>query len=157
MNEWEANYVFKAPFSGVIQFLGFWSDGEFISKGEELFSIIPSDDKYYGQVLLSENSGAGKVEIGQSVIIKLKDFPYLEFGYVRGVVASISLATNVEQTSSGKVGYYMIFVKLESGLRTNYGKKLTYKHGISGSVEIITQRRRLFERLFDNIKYLKHE
>ena len=46
--------------------------------------------------LLIPALGAGKVKAGQDVNIKLADFPYDEYGYIRGRVEMISaLACNI--------------------------------------------------------------
>lgn len=150
---WEQRYLFKAPFDGKVQFLKFWTDGQFVQTGEPVFTIIPEDDELYGQVSLPA-FGAGKVKIGQEAIVKLDDFPYNEYGSVSGVISSISLTTNTEKTQQGNIEAYLVTVKFPKGLTTNYGKKLAFKHESKGTAEIITRDRRLIERLFDNLKYV---
>ncbi|HAQ37034.1 MAG TPA: hemolysin D [Saprospirales bacterium] len=150
---WEQRYLFKAPFAGKVQFLKFWTNDQFVQAGEPVFTIIPGNDEPYGQVSLPAY-GAGKVQVGQEVIIKLDDFPYNEYGSVTGAISSISLTTNTEKTQQGNIETYLVTVKFPKGLVTNYGKKLTFKHESRGTAEIITKDRRLIERLFDNLKYV---
>lgn len=52
---------------------------------------------------------------------------------------------------------YLVTVKLDSGLMTNYGKKLPFRQESHGTAEIITKDRRLIQRLFDNLKYVIKE
>lgn len=153
MTLWEQRYLFKAPFNGKVQFLKFWTDNQFVLAGEPVFTIVPENTEPYGQVSLPAY-GAGKVEVGQEVIIKLDDFPYNEYGSVTGNISNISLTTNTEKTQEGNIETYLVTVKFPKGLTTNYGKKLTFKHESKGSAEIITKDRRLIERLFDNLKYV---
>ncbi len=150
---WGQNYVFKAPFAGKVQFLGFWTDGQFIQTGQPVFTIIPEDKQAYGQVILPAASGAGKVKSGQEVIIKLDNFPYLEYGSIKGKVESISLTTNTEKTQQGDVESYLVTVTLPKGLTSNYGKKLDFKQESKGTASIIAKDRRLIERFFDNLKF----
>ena len=150
---WEQRYLFKAPFDGKVQFLKFWTEGQFVQAGEPVFTIIPENDELYGQVSLPAY-GAGKVKVEQEAIVKLDDFPYNEYGSVSGVISSISLTTNTEKTQQGDIETYLVKVKFPKGLTTNYGKKLTFKHESKGTAEIITKDRRLIERLFDNLKYV---
>ena len=150
---WEQRYLFKAPFAGKVQFLRFWTNDQFIQAGEPVFTIIPENNEPYGQVSLPA-FGAGKVQVGQEVIIKLDDFPYNEYGSVTGAISSISLTTNTEKTQQGNIETYLVTVKFPKGLTTNYGKKLTFKHESKGTAEIITKDRKLIERLFDNLKYV---
>ena len=150
---WEQRYLFRAPYEGRIQYLRFWSNGQFVQANEPVFTIVPALKEPYGQVSLP-SVGAGKVKIGQEVIVKLDDFPYREYGSVTGLVSGISLTTNTERTAQGNVETYLVTVKFPNGLMTNYGKPITFRHEAKGTAEIITEDRQLFERLFDNLKYV---
>lgn len=149
---WEQKYVFIAPFDGKVQFLKFWTDKQFVQAGEHVFTIVPTTVDPYGQVMLPAN-GAGKVEIGQEVIVKLNDYPYMEFGSIEARVASISLTKSIEIYNANPLETYLVTVDFPNDLRTNYGYPLNVKHESSGVVEIVTKDRRLLERLFDNLKY----
>ncbi len=152
LQSWEQKYVFKSPMDGKVQYLKFWVDNHFLQAGEAIFTIVPNDAKMMGQVNLPA-SGAGKVKIGQEVILKLENYPYVEYGSIRGKVRNVSLTTNAIQTSQGSVENYLIAVDLPHQLKTNYGAQLDAKFEIKGLAEIITKDRRLIERLFDNLKY----
>lgn len=65
------------------QFLG--EENSFVQAGEEIFAVLPALNPVIAQVLIP-SMGAGKVALGQEVIIKLDDFPYMEFGTVAGKV-----------------------------------------------------------------------
>lgn len=149
---WEQRYLFEAPFKGRVQFLRFWTDNQFIQAGEPVFTIVPDVNESYGQVLLP-TGGTGKVKIGQEVIVKLDDFPYNEYGSIKGTISSISLTTNTEKTAQGSTESYLVTVRFPEGLITNYGKQIEFRHELKGSAEIVTKDRRLLERLFDNLKY----
>lgn len=154
---WEQKYVLKSPINGRVEFLKFWQKNQFVQAGEEIFAIVPPENAIIGQVWLPE-SGSGKVKPGQEAIIKLDNYPYIEYGSVKGVVQSISLVTNSQQAidNNGKKvpGAYLVRIKLPKGLTTNYGTKLNFKFDAKGTAEIITKDRRLIERLFDNLKYI---
>lgn len=49
---------------------------------------------------------------------------------------------------------YLITVDLPNKLTTNYGASLDFRYEIKGIADIITKRRKLLERLFDNLKYI---
>lgn len=149
---WEEKYVLKAPMDGKVQFLKFWAENEFVQSGEPIFSIVPLQNNVLGQMTLPVQ-GAGKVKIGQEVIIKLEDYPYMEYGSIKGLVASISLTTNVQNTTAGIVENYLVNISLPDKLRTNYGSELGFRFETKGSGDIIVHERRLLERLFDNLRY----
>lgn len=150
--QWEQRYVFKAPFDGRLQFLQFWTEGQFIQTGDAVFAVVPNGGVPHGQVVLPA-LGAGKVKAGQEVIVKLDNFPYEEYGSVKGRVTAISLTTNTEKTVQGAVETYLVTVAFDKGLTTNYGKKLEFSQESRGTADIITKDRKLIERFFDNLKY----
>jgi hypothetical protein len=154
LRKWKQTYVFVSPINGKVDFLNFLKNNDFIESGQELFKIIPNQNELIGQVYLPEN-GSGKVKKGQSVIIKLDNYPYNEYGSIRGKVTSISLATNQQKFSESKdkINAYLVNVSLPNGLKTNYGTELNFHSEAKGSAEIITDDKRLLNRFFDNLKY----
>ena len=152
MAAWEQKYVFKAPFDGKVEFLKFISDGQFVQAGEAVFGVIPKENHIYGQVLLPAN-GAGKVKENSKVVIKLENYPYMEYGYIEGYVSSISLVTQTQKTGEKTIETYLINVELPNGLTTNYEETLDFKYELGGTADIIVKDRRLIERLFDNLRY----
>lgn len=153
VNAWEHKYIIKSPIKGKLQTLNFWAENQFIQSGTEVFAVVPTQAETFGQMLLP-TSGAGKVQIGQEVVVKLDDFPYLEYGSVRGTVESISISKKQEQTAQGAIETYLVLVKFDNGLKTNYGEYIKTDKSTSGTGEIITKDRRLIERFFDNLKYV---
>lgn len=149
---WEQKYVFRAPFDGKIQFLKFWVSNQFIQTGEPIFTLVPKMGKPLGQANIPA-FGAGKVLVGQEVIVKLINYPYTEYGTVKGFVSSISLATNTAKTDKGDIENYLVTVDFPNNLKTNYGSILNANLETKGTAEIITKDRRLLERFFDNLKY----
>lgn len=154
IKKWEQTYVFVAPIDGKVDFLSFIKNNDFIQSGQELFKIIPNKNRIIGQVNLPE-VGSGKVKVGQNVIIKLDNYPYNEYGSVKGKVTRISLATNQQTLSDNqnKINSYLVDISLPFGLKTNYGMELNFHAEAKGSAEIITEDRRLIERFFDNLRY----
>ncbi len=155
IQQWKQKYVYVAPFAGTLEYLNFWAENDYLSAGTEAFSVVPTDNPLLGQVYLP-SQGAGKVAIGQNVIIKLDNYPYMEFGSIDGRVQSISLLTNQAETVTrqNNMHTYLVTVELPHRLTTNYGAALDFHYDIKGMAEIVTKPRRLLERLFDNLKYI---
>jgi multidrug resistance efflux pump len=152
LKAWEQKYVFKAPIGGELERLKFIAENQFVQAGEEVFGIIPQESNVLGQMLLP-TSGAGKVEIGSEVIIKLDSYPYMEYGSVEGRVKSISTLRHPQKAKDEEIETYSLIVDLPHGLKTNYGESLPFQYELSGNAEIIVNKRRLIERLFDNLQY----
>jgi HlyD family secretion protein len=146
---WEQTFVIKSPTSGKVSFANFWTKNQQVKKDEIVFSVIPEKQtQIIGRINLPVK-GAGKVAIGQKVNIRFENFPYMEYGYIRGVVSNISLMPNNEN--------YVVEVDLPQDLKTNYDIQLKFTQEMKGSAEIITSDLRLIERFFNPVKsMLKH-
>lgn len=153
INLWEKQYLVISPMKGKVQFLKFWNENQYVQAGEPLFSIVPQNSKILGQVNLPI-SGAGKVKLGQEVIVKLADYPYMEYGYIKAKVTNIALVSNTINTGTTTAESYMVTLDFPARLLTNYGTHLDFKFEAKGAAEIITKDRRLIERFFDNLKYI---
>jgi len=166
IKEFERKYIFTSPIYGMLDFVSFLKNEDFVQVGQELFTVVPNENETIGQMFLPEQ-GSGKVKEGQDVMIKLDNYPFKEFGTVKGKVKAVSLVTNqqpvslTQQNSSNintnntntKISSYLVVVSLPNGLTTNYGSKLRFHFEAKGTAEIITDDRRLIQRLFDNLKY----
>ena len=90
--------------------------------------------------------GAGKVTEGQLVLVKIDDYPYLEFGMLKGTVSNISLVPDKQ--------YYAVEVIFEKGLTTTTGQLLQLQGELNGQAEIITNKRSLMERILAPVFHL---
>lgn len=151
INLWKERYLQYSPIQGELAYLGFWRDNSFVQSGQELFSIIPDKNNMLGEVMIPSH-GAGKVKIGQTANVKINNYPYNEYGLLKGVVLSLSRITNKIQTPNGMGDAYQVIVSFPDGTVTNFGKLLPLDFETKGTAEIITKRKRLIERLFDNLK-----
>jgi hypothetical protein len=151
INLWKERYLLYAPVAGELEYLGFWRDNSFVQAGQELFSVIPDKNNILGEVTIP-SFGAGKVETGQTANVKINNYPYDEYGLMKGVVKSVSRITNKLKTQNGDVDAYLVVISFPNGTVTNFGKTLPLDFESKGTAEIITKRKRLIERLFDNLK-----
>ncbi|MGO2401443.1 hypothetical protein [Mesonia sp.] len=82
-----------------------------------------------------------KIRLGQSVNIKLANFPDNEFGILKGEVKNIVLVPDID-------GLYNVDVSLPSKLITSYDIEIDFRQEMSSTAEIITEDLRLIERFF---------
>ncbi|HBL34735.1 MAG TPA: HlyD family secretion protein [Porphyromonadaceae bacterium] len=148
---WKERYLQYSPVEGELEYLGFWRDNSFVQSGQELFTVIPDKNNIVGEVMIP-SYGAGKVETGQTVNVKINNYPYDEYGLLKGAVRSVSRITNKIETANGTGDAYLVVVSFPDGTTTNFGKFLPLDFESKGTAEIITKRKRLIERLFDNLK-----
>ena len=149
LNTWQQNFRIKAPFDGKISYLTTLNENQFVTSGANLFAVIPNNNEYIATVQIP-SQGYGKVKEGQSVNIKLDNYPYNEFGQLTGVVKEISLIPTVVGEQQQTV--YLAKVILNQGLKTTYNKELEFKPEMSGTAEIVTEDLRLIERIFNQFR-----
>lgn len=148
IKQWKLRYLIIAPIAGNVTFTKIWSKNQNIQTGEIVATIIPNiTSDIIGKVAIP-STGVGKVKEGQTVNIKLNNFPYMEFGILKGKIKNISLIPI--QTDQGAI--YSAEVALSDSLISNYGKQLKFSQQMTGTAEIITDDLRLLERFFNPLK-----
>ena len=146
LQTWEMAYTLKSPVSGKVVLGSYWSTNQQVKAGDQVMTIIPDEVSIPVGKITLPMEGAGKVKTGQKVNIKLTNYPYLEYGMVRGVVSRLSEVPNQNN--------YMVVVSLPAGLNTNYKKQLHFDQEMTGTAEIITEDMRLLERTLSPLRSL---
>jgi len=143
---WFKTFVLQTPIDGKVTFTNYWSKNQQVKADEVVFTVVPfHESKIIGRVNLPLR-GAGKVKPGQQVNIRFDNFPYMEYGIVKGTVKSISLVPSNDN--------YIAEVELPQNLETNYHIPLVFSQEMKGDAEIITDDLRLIQRFFNPIKSL---
>lgn len=144
LEEWELRFLIRAPRSGILTYIQDVQEFLNVSKGSLLFAIIPEETSYTGKVDIN-SGGIGKVRIGNKVIVKFNNYPKNEFGSIIARVESISMISNND------LNY--VSVSFPNGLTTNYSKTLTFKGEMKGEVEIVTQNKRIIQKIINGIDF----
>ncbi|MDP2114515.1 MAG: HlyD family efflux transporter periplasmic adaptor subunit, partial [Bacteroidota bacterium] len=146
---WEQAFIIRSPIAGKVSFTNFYNKNQQVKKDEIVFAVIPEiQSQIVGRISLPLK-GAGKVAAGQKVNIRFDNFPYMEYGFLKGTVKSISLMPNNEN--------YVVEVQLPQDMKTNYNIPLKFSQEMKGSAEIITEDLRLIQRFFNPVRsMLKH-
>ena len=145
LDEWRTRYVLTAPVAGRVAFHKFWSRDQYVAPGKVIMSIVAEATEIIGKMYLPQY-GIGKLQTGQRVDVRLDSYPHTEFGRVVGRVALISPLAIQEG--------YMIHVDFADGLTTTYRQRLPFTHNMQGQAQVLTQERRLIERIFEHFRYL---
>ena len=144
IEKWIQQYVLIASEDGKVLFTSSLQENELISNGQSLFYIEPPQTKFYAE-LMAGQKGLGKIKSGQKVMLKVESYPSNEFGYLTGIVSHISNLANRRDS-------FLVKVDLQKGLETNYNKTLFFRNDMLAQAEIITDNRKLFDRLAGNLK-----
>ena len=154
---WEQTYLLKAPSNGIVSFSAYWGKGQPIAVGEKSFSIVPHNSgRIIGKCKIPV-TGAGKIKRGQRVIIKLNEYPYMEFGLLEGVVGDIYLIPMEKQSATGIERFGIVDVAFPKALTSIYRKAIPFPGELTGEAEIAVNELSLLEHLLRPFKYLIHK
>lgn len=145
IRNWEISYVLRAQIEGRVSFLNVWDENQSVKPGDLVFTIVPREEAQLIAKLKTPIQNSGRIKLGQRVNIKLSNYPYQEFGVLRGKVDNISLTPDEN-------GLYSIDVWLPKHLVTSYNKEIQFRQEMSGTGEIVTEDLRLIERVFNSFR-----
>lgn len=140
IKDWELNYVLRSSIDGKVSFLQLWAENQTVNAGDNVFAIIPTNQSGYIGKVKAPAQNSGKIKVGQTVNIRLANYPDREFGIIKGVIQAISLTPDKE-------GNLLINVSLPNSLETSYKKQIVFQQEMSGTADIVTEDLRLIERL----------
>lgn len=83
--------MLKTAIEGRIAFTELWSEKQPVEAGDTIFTVVPNVNRSIIRKLIIPLAGSGKVEIEQKVIIKLDNYPYLEYGLIESTIDNISI------------------------------------------------------------------
>ncbi len=140
IRDWELNYVLRSSIEGKVSFLQLWAPNQTVNAGDNVFAIIPTNESGYIGKVKAPAQNSGKIKVGQTVNIRLTNYPDREFGIIKGSIKTISLTPD-------KDGNLLIDTSLPNGLETSYKKQISFQQEMSGTADIVTDDLRLIERL----------
>jgi multidrug resistance efflux pump len=147
LSKWQQKYIIKAPIDGKIVMTQFWAENQFVKEGEWVMTVVPDDSKLIGKIAIPLMN-SGKIKPNAAVKIKLDNFPFQEYGILKGTVRNIS-ALPID-------GKYIVDVNLPEGYKTSYGKELPHGVEFQGDASIITKDVNLLQKFFEPFKSLKN-
>ena len=151
IEDWKQNYLVLAPIDGKVSFSKVWSVQQSVGAGEEILAVVPdmpsgeNKSRIIGKAILPA-ANAGKIRSGMRAIIRLDGLPAQEFGTLKAELAQIALLPQKEE--------YLVDLELPNALRTSYGKAVAFRQEMPGQVRIITEDRRVLERVFGQLRDL---
>lgn len=145
IEDWRKEFLIVSPMDGVVlitnQTLG---KDQYIPNETELAVVLPiKEDGIIGRVKLGLD-GSGKVKTGQRVVVKFKSYPFEAFGAVIG-----------EVTYKGKVPHNNSVpaeISFPNGLVTTTDRTIEPSPEMTGTAEIITEKKRFIEWIFENFR-----
>lgn len=136
--------ILRAPVRGTVKNVQVTTIGGVVQPGAPVMEIVPFRD-----VLLVEAkirpADVAFIRPGQETTVKLAAYNYLVYGALRGKVETISPDTLREDRKSDEEAFYRVLVSTGQSTLVLNGKRLPILPGMTGTVDILTGRRTVFD------------
>lgn len=142
-DDWKNKYVLSAAQSGRLSYAGIVQENQVLTPNQEVFYVNPGNEDFFGEMTIPQNS-MGKVKKDQQVLIKLKSYPFEEYGMLKGKISYIADVPYKDSVFVSKVDFK---IKNTSDMK----KPIHLKQGMMADAEIITQDATFLERIGRNI------
>ena len=144
--------MIKAPLSGSVTHR-MVEAGQAVKSGQPLISILPAGSKLEAHLRVSSRN-IGFVELGDDVLLRYSAYPYQKFGHFKGKVTGVSRSPAATGAASAEPlvptePYYRVIVSLERQSVSAYGRQEQLWPGIAVEADILGDRRRLYEWIFE--------
>jgi HlyD family secretion protein len=141
--DWRTKYVLSASQAGRITYAGIIQENQVVTVGQDVFYVNAGNEQFFGEMSIPQDN-LGKVKKGQEVLIKLKSYPFEEYGMLRGRISYLSDVPYRDSIFISKVTFRS---KMSSDLK----KPVHLKQGMMADAEIITQDATILQRLTRNV------
>ncbi|MCZ4224450.1 HlyD family secretion protein [Pedobacter rhodius] len=142
-DNWIMQHILIAPVSGKVGFAGIVQQNQNIQSGQEVFVINPGNTDFFGEIQIPQYN-MGKIYKGASTLIKMRSYPYEQYGMIRGKLTYISDVAYRDSVFIAKVSF-------EQFENKDANHKIILKNGMLADAEIITEESSLLQRFFRNI------
>ncbi|MCB0553948.1 MAG: HlyD family efflux transporter periplasmic adaptor subunit [Phaeodactylibacter sp.] len=141
---WKQSYLVTSPITGRVSLTRVWGPQQFVQANEAVATVVPGAGagEIVGKAALP-TFNSGKVKPGMRTNIQLDGYPYQEFGVLQGQVKSIALVPDQET--------YLLEISLPDSLTTSYHRTIPFTQELPGQARIITEDRRILQRVFDQL------
>ena len=146
IDKWRQDYLIVSPVNGSAVIFDIWSPYQNITIGETIFTVLPKNNKNIIGIVNLPIKKSGKAKIGQEVFIKLDNYPFEEWGSLRGKIENIS-----KVPKHGEQSFYSLHISLE-GLKTSLDKTIPFNPEMHGNIEIIVEELNLLQRIFYQLR-----
>ena len=147
-----SGFVLESPVDGLLA-SRLIESGQVVQAGQTLLSVLPTSSKLEAHLLVP-SSAMGFIEPGDTVLIRYQAYPYQKFGHYKGKILAIT--RNVVQADTQKNQmFYRIIVSIEKQSVLAYGKKEPLRPGLAVEADILGDKRKLYEWLFEPLYALK--
>lgn len=159
-NEMGRAIVLRAPSDGVVSSV-LLKPGQAVNAGQSVAAILPAGAVLQAQLLVPSRA-VGFMTPGNQVVLRYQAFPYQKFGQHYGHISEISRSALSPSEVTALTGQqaqeplYRVLVGLDRQQVMAYGKPESVKPGMALDADILMERRRLIEWVFEPLYGLGH-
>lgn len=158
--EARGSLMVNAPVSGLVA-MQLVKPGQAVQAGQPLLSLLPESSKLEAELLVPSRA-IGFIEPGDQVLLRFQAYPYQKFGHQIGRVVRISRSALGNGELGALIGnaqqgepFYRVTVALAKQAVTAFGKPEPLKPGMLLDADVLGEKRRLIEWLFEPLYSLK--
>lgn len=137
--DWKNRFVLSASQSGKLSYAGIIQENQVLATGQEVFYIDPGNEAFFGEMAIPQNN-MGKIREGQTVLVKLKSYPFEEYGMIWGKITRIADVPYKDSVFMSRVD---LKIKNSSDLK----KPIHLKQGMMADAEIVTLDATVLQRI----------
>ncbi|WP_303747728.1 HlyD family type I secretion periplasmic adaptor subunit [Stenotrophomonas pigmentata] len=140
--------LLRAPVDGTVQQLVIHTNGGVVTPAQALMAVVPNQESLEVEATIL-NKDIGFIKRGQPVTLKVESFPYTRYGYLEGIVETVSHDA-AQDENLGLV--FPARIKLADAGLVIDGVEATLTPGMTLSAEIKTGKRRVIDYLLSPLK-----
>lgn len=143
--------IVKAAKSGVINSNIELVEGDILTSGTEVLTIIPEKSSEFKVNIYVSNRDIGKLTEGMKAKFNVYALPNSEYGYLTGTVTKISKDIKVDSENGS--GYYLVEAKVDGKeLYNEKGEVGKLKTGMTCQAQMITESKRILTFVLEKIE-----
>lgn len=148
-NHWIQQYILLSPVKGKVSYAGIIQQNQNVAANQEVFVVNPGNTDFFGEVQIPQYN-MGKIQKGERTLVKLKSYPYEQYGLIRGRLSYISDVAYHDSVFIAKISF-------EHFENKDHTRKVVLKNGMQADAEIITEESSLLERFFRTMTKIVRE
>jgi len=145
-DDWKSKYILSASQSGIINYAGIVQENQVLNIAQEVFYIDSRKSNFFG-IMSVPQTNMGKVKEGQEVLVKLKGFPYEQYGMIHGHISFIAAVPYKDSIFISRVNFTPEY-------KTDMKMAVHLKQGMMADAEIITEDATVLQRITHNLTKL---
>lgn len=136
--------------AGVISMLTEITEGDILSPGKAIATIIPKDESKFKVQIYVSNADIGNIKVGDAVRYNIAAFPSSQYGVVNGVVTRVG--SDVMLKDGQYSGFFLVEADIENGvLKDKDGNTGNISVGMQTEVKIVTQEKSIIRYLLEKL------